>query len=507
MPQAEKSIIRSLCDPTISLDTQVFFDTDTGTAKDFAGPPDQVKDQQTSKDIGTNFPMVEINNYLFAQEQILNFEINSTGFMPTLLFRAKVNNKNFSSASMPKDGDLVSIFIRAKNNAFKPIRNDYRITQISSQGGDAEGNGGIYTIDGELSVPGILDEVITGINGTSYTALQSLAKELGLGFASNDTATEDSQLWVSPRSTYMDFIQDIAEHAWKDEKSFFIVFIDCYYHLNFINVNNQFSEDNTLDLQLITNLKTSDTTGGEKATQQVETETGTTPKILTNSQEFYGTAAYIHKFDVANNSSAVSEAFGYNTYRQFFEQGSEKYWSIWVDPLTTEGAAETKIILKGRISKPGTPNETGWKTQNRYVWEGIQYTAPEGNCHEYYTYALGWNERNLVELEKMVMEVQLERGNFNLYRAERIPIFILIVNDLQAQNVIAPVEQEETPNRVYASPILDKFNSGYYMISGMTISYSRASSTNSGYMDQSEQKTPGFTHKVFLTRREWPTPV
>jgi len=514
MPQQEKSIIRSLLDPTIPLDTLDLFDLDKGTslqAQDM-GQKDQVKDQQISKDIGTNYPYVEINNYVFGINQIVFLEIGYTGFIPTLLMKVGIDNKTFGSASFPKDGDLINVFIRAKNNAFKPIRNDYRITSIFSSGGDSEGSSAYYTIEGELSVPGLYDEVITAYSGTSYNALKEIARTLKLGFASNETATEDSQVWISPRSDYYNHILDITDHAWKDETSFFDVFIDVYYNLNFINVNNQFSEDDSVDLQLLTNLQNTDSRGGDKSGQQVEEQTLQMPKVLSNFEDIWGTPAYVHNFDVQNSSNSISSEFGYKTYRQFFEQNSEQYWSIYVDPLTTDGAEENKIILKGRTTKPGSKPEEYWKTQNRYVWEGIQYTAPEGNCHENYTYAFGWNERNLAELNKITMNVKLERGNFNIYRGERLPLLLLITTDIQMQNIMSQPEQKARTG-AFPEPILDKFNSGYYMVSGMVFKYSPQGQTNStdyGRLNEEENEkppAPGFTHIVYLTRREWPTPV
>lgn len=511
MPQQEISIIRSLLDPAIKLDDMVIYDTDTSTstASKENGQEGLVKDQQQHKDIGTNYPFIEINNYVFNINEIEKFEINYENFLPTVKLTAGVKSKNFSSASMPKDGDLMGVFIRAKNDTFKPIRNDYRITSVRSSGADSDGRNGIFNITGELFIPHMYDEVVKSHQGTSYEVLKELAKELNLGFASNDTATNDKQTWINPRGDYYNYILDIADHAWKDEKSFFTVFIDIYYHLNFINVNNQFSEDKNLDLQILTNLRLTDSVGGKTAEDRLKEGEGQIPKVLTNYQELSGTPAFVHHYNIKNNSNTISEVHGYKKYTQFFEQNSEKYWSIFTDPLTTEGAAGNKIILKGRTVKPGAPKEEYWKTQVKHEWGGIQYTAPEGNAHEKYNFAKTWNERNMAELQKMTMAVELERGNFNIYRGERIPLFLMIASDMQYQIIMAPPEQQQvTPSM--PQPILDKFSSGYYMVSGMTFSYSPSSSTstnNATSTPEQPRQDPGFTHKLTLTRREWPTPI
>jgi hypothetical protein len=223
---------------------------------------------------------------------------------------------------------------------------------------------------------------------------------------------------------------------------------------------------------------------------------------------------YIHSFNVKNQSNAVNEEFGYKTYNQFFEQNSEKYWSIYAEPLTTPGSESEKIILKGRTTKPGAPKEEFWKTQNRYVWQGIQYSAPEGNCHEKYTYAKIWNDRNLAELGKMYIAIDLERANFNFYRGERVPVLIIAAADTQYQISAAPPEDPQTLPAGKPKPILDKFYSGYYVLSGMVFNYKRESKyqTSDGITDDKEKgkgpgSSPGFYQEIYLTRREWPTPI
>jgi hypothetical protein len=510
MPQQEKSIIRSLLDPTVVLDTMEINDLDTGTspaAKEI-GQEGQDKSKKVSKSIGSDYPFIEINNYVFSMDTIEKFEIDYTGFIPTVRLVAFIKSKTFTSEAIPKDGDRMAVFIRAKNDVFKPIRNDYRITSVRQRGGNNEGTNAFFDITGELWVPHLYDPLSKAYSGTSYEVLKEIAKELGLGFASNDTETSDSQVWINPRGNYYDLIQDIAAHAWKDDDSFFSVFIDVYYHLNFINVNNQFSEDTNLDLQLLVNMTFTDADGGKTTEQQLQEGTGQVPKVLSNYTGLIGSPAYVHRYNIENNSNIINEELGYKLYTTFFEQNSEQYWSIYTEPKTTPGAAENKMTLKGRITKPGAPPEEFYKTQVKYEWGGIQYSAPEGNAHEKYAYAEGWNKRNNAELEKMVLNVALERGNFNIYRGERLPVFLIVSGDNQYQNIASPPEQENKSS-AFAQPIADKFYSGYYMISGMKFGYSPQGQTNSDPVAPSEGQAqqPGFTHTVYLTRREWPSPV
>jgi hypothetical protein len=510
MPQRESSIIRTVVDPTIVLDSLEVYDLDTGTSEVSREnkTEGQIRSDQISKDIGTNYPFIEINNYVFSISEIEFFEIDYTGYIPTARLTAGVKGKTFPSAAMPKDGDLMSVFIRSKNDAFKPIRNDYRITGVRSEGANDQGMNAIYNITGELFIPHLYDEVSSSYQGSSFEVLKEIAKSLGLGFSTNETETSDSQVWINPRGDYYNLIQNIAAHSWKNEDSFYQVWIDIYYTLNFVNVNNQFSEDTNLDLQLLTNMITSDSTGGKTNEDLLKEGTGAVPKVLSNFTDLRGTPAYVFRYNVKNNSNFIDELYGYKIYSQFFEQNSEKYWSIYTEPITTPESEGNKIILKGRTTKPGSAKEEFYKTQVRHVWEGIQYTAPEGNCHEKYNFAKNWNSRNLAELEKMYVTIDLERGNFNLYRGERVPLLLVVDKDIQYQNIMSSPEQPQN-SAAFPQPIIDRFYSGYYMISGMQFRYSPRGETNSYDMPTNENPitAPGFTHKVTLTRREWPTPL
>ena len=59
-----------------------------------------------------------------------------------------------------------------------------------------------------------------------------------MGFAFNDfDNTNDFQNWLSIGLSGEEFLTHLSEHAWKDETSFFSVWVDLYYNICFDNVN------------------------------------------------------------------------------------------------------------------------------------------------------------------------------------------------------------------------------------------------------------------------------
>jgi hypothetical protein len=509
MPQDEKCIIRSKIAPSITLDDLILDDLYTGTSEKL---PENLKESHTGRqvqnEVGTEYPQILINAYTFTKEEIIKMQIDATGFLPKIYLKvAMTNTSAFKSHGFPTDGDLISIFIRAKNDAFKPIRNDYLITRINGGKGVSEGLGATIEIFGELFIPHFQDEIRLSYEGTTYEVLQQICSELSLGFATNEEFTDDEQIWICPGDTYYNFIQKITRHAWKDEQSFFNSFIDVYYHLNFINVNNQVDGDGKLEASILDVSMFSSYLNDSKLEDQTQVKSA---KMLSDIESFQGTNMFIMQYAVKNNSSKIAKDWGYKSYVQFFDQASGQVWEIFVDPITSEGSEQDKIILKGRYypkSPDGNAQETYWQTQNKYYWKGIQYR----DVHDKYLYSEMWNERNLVELDKMYIEADIERWNPNIYRGERIPVLLHTQTDVAKKSMDAnPSEKGEDMSQQF--PVTDQFYSGYYMVDGIKFTYDLTPKTtamaNPGQPPPKISPTIGGIVQVFrLSRREWPTPI
>jgi hypothetical protein len=497
----ENTIIRSLIKPIIQLDDLVLDDLFEGTSDELGAQKNVKTGRQYQKDLGTGYPFININNYVFNTQEIVEFTLDAMGFIPRV--RVKVNLTNtgvFKSQSFPKDGDIMSVFIRAKNDAFKPIRNDYVITSVDAGKGASEGRGSTIVMEGELFIPHIYDEVIKSYNNTSFLVLQNICNDLGLGFATNETSTSDSQNWICAGDTLYDFIQHVALHSYKDDKSFYKVFIDVYYHLNFINVNNQIAGEGKLAAALLDTTQMKDFQSDDNFEKGSQTET---KKLLTDIDSLAGTNMYIRQYTVQNNSSQISKKWGYKSFAQFFDQKSVQQWEIFVDPIVTDGAAANKILLKGRPypkAPDGKAAEKYWLTQNRKYWMGIQYK----DVHDKYIYAKLWNERNNEELNKLYIEADVERWNPNIYRGEKIPLILITQGDIFKRKADAAPDEAQIPGS--ETPVVaDQLYSGYYMVDGLKIYYTM-SAESTDYENPPKEPVPTMYEVFRLSRREWPVP-
>lgn len=514
MATDEKTIIRSLIKPKIVLDELALTDTYSGTSEKMPeGKKNETTGHQEQNTIGADYPFVTINNYAIKLEELDTFRIDCTGFLPKLLVSFDLlNTAAFTSQAMPKDGDIVNVFIRAKNDVFKPIRNDYVITKVDVGKGGEEGLGAPVTIQGELFIPYLRDEVVKSYTGNSFDVIQLIAKELNLGFATNESSTTDSMNWICPGDSMYNLINHIADHAWKTSKDFYKVFIDVYYHLNFINVNNQFEGESQLpaailDSTLVKQFYPNDLPTADAGQVNI-------PRMLTNMTDFQNTNFFIKQYQIVNNSTDVANKWGYKTHVQFFDQKSLKYWDLYVDPLTTTSSEQNKIILKGRTfpktvsgtgtSTAGSPSQLDfWKSQNKKMWLGVQ----SKNVHDKYLFSEIHNKRNREELTKLFIKVDLARWNPNVANGEKIPILMQNIVDDQKRLMDATGEvADANPNQNL--PSVDQFYTGYYMLDGMTLCFDRfgpGGTFSKGKMPSSKPK-PDFYQTLFLRRREWPAP-
>jgi len=76
MAQDEKTIVRSLLDPTIKIDTLVVEDLFTGTSNRLgASQKGEVTGHQYQNELGVDYPLISINGYTFDSGEIQLFRI------------------------------------------------------------------------------------------------------------------------------------------------------------------------------------------------------------------------------------------------------------------------------------------------------------------------------------------------------------------------------------------------------------------------------------------------
>ena len=438
------------------------------------------------KSWGAYRPVVFINGY-YVDRYMDYFEFSQIDFLPTVRVSFTMDDPLFISVNYPKDGDIISMYVRSKEEIYKPIRMDFNILSVrSSQSQDPEGNKIRFTILGETRVPGLYSEISKAYrNMTSYDALFEASQDLNLGFSSNDSGLTDSMTWICPNFSLYNFVHEVAERAYKNDESFYKLWIDPYYNLTFVNMNNQLTaSDYVQQVKVIR--------GGEDANDTflpgTELDMQEMPLTLTNQNGSGDLPFFINNFTLLSRSGNMSNKYGYIQEVQFYDEAiipenspSEKYVKYTIEAGTSESVGENQILQKGR------PKEDIYKVEVRKSWYGSLNNSPSGGgVHENFIQALIQNEFNLGDLEKFTLKVQLGGYYGGIYRGQAIPVLIY-ANEQGKRKENTGVSNDQKPESE-VNPVLDKFLSGIYIVTSMEVKY---------------ETLGGMYQVLYLNKREW----
>lgn len=470
----EKKILY-ITNPNITLDEMSIIDNQTEDNESGS-----VTLENTSQKMGDLYPFIMINDYMINPNLLDSFYLNYNTRIPEISITFRVVDGIFMSKHFPKDRDLISIMIRSKNDDFTPIRQDFLITQVlTGDSFNASGEKQNISISGVLNVPKLYHEFCKSYKKqTSFDCLLEVSDELNLGFSTNLEDTNDIQTWINPFHSYVKFINDVTNHSYLNDDSFMTHFIDCYYRLNLINVQDQYNHDNSdLDDGLISSFFSTD---HDKYSGEVKHKL--TKLILSNYNEIETSNNYIQGYTLINDSGNIIINDGYKRILQFYDNNDKSFKSHSIDTLDTPNS-NNKIILKGR------KGENFYENENKYKWLGYLNNDNLKNCHENYYHAKIINHQNNNFTKKIQLKINLNHANFNLYKYQNIPV--VIVNDSSSirQKITTEDENKDKDNQMS----IDKFLSGKYIILGYEI-----------FWNQGQE---GFYQTLFLSKREWDEPL
>ena len=482
--------------------------------------------QSNKRDIGgIAYPIIRINDYVFPSKSVRYMNLSCSGFLPAITVKIQTIESNVLNKNMPKDGDMLSLYMRTTTSALEFVRCDFIITNVST--GNVKSTPDI--VNSSLTVSGVL--FIPGFNattpntfayiGTTREVLKHIAEEFKIGFAYNDEDnTEDLQNWINCNRTIPEFINELTWHSWKDNVSFFESWIDIYYNLVYVNVNKYFNSDKNnseIDMTFMTNVISAMSTSHNNTDAN---DTNGIPKILSTEPTFRGTPFFIKKWRPSNNSTVVSFNTGYSINVCSFmhnqgilnEDSDESFSNLESIPSYNKEKTKSEIILRGRSKydaeqNPETDQETiNYDFVNTYTkkeWYGVLYVKGDeetdtesndtwsGNVHKNYALAPYHNKINRAELEKLYITVECEGLNLQVQKGEYVPVFIGFRNEadyLMNNSMNDAIQGADLKgNRMY---------SGYYYVD--KVEYVYKYSDTSSFSD--------FSTIFTLKRREWPTP-
>jgi hypothetical protein len=486
--------ILAITQPTLEIRRIAHFDKD-------AISPDLDGSRQGNAGVkattGLLIPYIEVDNYIIPQDRLLSLSISQTGFLPELTMSFMDTTGSFSGMYFPRTNPILKLYIKALSPALKPIRSDYLITNISgSELNNIYGQGqtieAIYTVTATLYIPGIYGNQVQSIpNKKSWEALKYIADSLKLGFATNDTSTNDSMTWINPNGTAENFIKNICSRAYKDEKSFFDCFIDSNYILNFVNYEKAISKETKVMLAPVdasdSQYSAVSSTNETVSKDDLPKETDLNEIMLSSSIKGTRTGFHIAYYSMQSNHGEVlaNQSFRKSIMwhnRDFYRENKIPI-NHYIEPLS-EKSIENKDVLYQK------PKPVTFSTELTKRWVGIDYD----NGHENYKFARLLNTHNLDELSKNYLVVRLPGVTQSIYRGGKVNVLIkrILSNEKAA---IAPDTKFDQTSNTYSGTdeSIDMYLTGAYVVKDIVYDFNATPE-----VDEFRYST-----ELTLVRREW----
>jgi len=462
-------------------DIVVFFDP-TIELKPLSINDTEIKYPETtfkySKFAGEISPFCSINGAKFYGENITYFELDVASFIPTVSISIHDSSGLLIGEYYPMDGDVLQVYMRSQNSDFKDIRQDFKILNVTQQhGGNQGGNFTTFMITGILDVPMLfVDRLKSFSSMTSFETLMLIAKELKLGFASNVTSTNDRMTWLCPSMDYHDMmLQEIMPYIYKDDSSFFTLYIDERYYLTLVEINSMIVLENNVDLESSSSIFNAEWLQDDNDAKVFENSF-----FLSNSKLAYNTPNQITVYVPISDSGNISSRNGYRTYLQYYDKEAKDYAQYFIDTLNTLNTTDDYKIMKGNADQDYT----------EYIRTKWMNSQNGRNVHPNYMHAVVQNTQNMLEISKFNLLIDLITVNTNLYRYKIAPILLSNWNSEFKDQRMAQDNKERS------SFIIDQIWSGWYTVSGIRYIYSKNRMYNQIVCSKREFKIPEINYNI-----------
>lgn len=354
--------------------------------------------KEWSSTVGTR-PFVWYNSYQIDDGDIEYFALYNDGILPALTLTFRDTQNLMRDKGFPLDDTKIKIFLSSRTKNIKHILLEFKIKNFSI-------DGETLTIIGVLNVNGLhLRKFKSYSQKTSFFALQDICKEVGLGFNSNISDSNDKMTWLNTGIKVYDFMDDILSYSYVSDEGFSYGYVDFYYNFNYVDIEKELSRDNSEDKGIDSSGLGINITGDSDKVSRI---------ALGNDKSFQESDSYISEYKILNNSTSISLEKGYLNVSKYYDTVKKEYLIFDVDSITSEG--DKTIIMKA------SPQDTDFYKENvntTYVGK-----LDPDNAHTNYNYSYVHNLQNIEDLQKIGLKLTLSSPNYNLYRFQKIKVLI-----------------------------------------------------------------------------------
>jgi hypothetical protein len=359
-----------------------------------------------------NLPQVYYYDVELQSQAITKLVIDSNKFMPLCYVCYNDTYNIMHDIGFPSDNAKLTVVIPSNHGALANIFMEFKIQRYSVEllrGSTAKK----IHMWGICSTENLLVTQYKSYDKkTSFDLMKETAIDCGLGLMSNVDSSSDAMTWLNPGQEVHRFLQDVANKAWVGETGFVWSFVDFFYNLNYINIENSLSEDINKISWVNTNIM------NNKMITDIGESNKTIAPTLTNENSQKGSNVYFTGEKILNQSTDISLKRGYLRNVNFYDidgnwgDKAGAYKKYGLDTITSPGSQSNAIYLKG---EPGDTDFYSKNIKNHYLDK-----IDTKNMYPDFLWAKLQNIENLQDLQKIAMQIVLPIPNFNIKRFEKI---------------------------------------------------------------------------------------
>lgn len=298
--------------------------------------PKNVTDLQQTAIYGVQCPIIAINDVVIQYEDIINFELNDTGVVPSCSATVIDRQNLISELNTPQsDNEMRVQILPPFEDVYKKIDLTFYISSFNMMGDN------MISVNGTYKNPKLSASQFKSLGKIStYEMFETIAKETELGFASNIENGEDKRYMYCNFISYNDLIERELPKA--DGECMYGWWIDCWNYLNFVDVKDRYEtiipKD---DLKLwITGLADGAVQGEVKDPIEVPAELTT----LFGTEE-----SQLHVFDYRHNSDPGTNMSGTDTVYSIYSQENHEYKDVYLGNKDVEKDIFTNYQYLGEV--------------------------------------------------------------------------------------------------------------------------------------------------------------
>ena len=390
---------------------------------------------QQTKVTGIVSPLIKVNNILILWNKVTRFELSSIGFLPELSFTFKDDLGFTKSLDQPGNDNLVLVQILPPfEDAYKKINLRFFIDSVSIKGDKV-------SITAKYNVSLLYQDKLQSLGKLStYDYIDKIAKECGLGFATNIEGVEDERYIYIRNTNYINSVNKEIKKSGTEE-CILDTWVDFH---NYIILCDIFERYNAIDEEI--KVWTAPSTvidtenNGEPIMAKEEDAT------LSNSVGALNTQLYISDYTV-NNEAGKNIRFGTDKVLQSYYIDKYEPSSLLIQDGDVKRDTFVKTIYMGEIF-------------GDYDYFKNEY------CRNAFLQKIN---TNTIEVSLKTPLLGLERGgrvNILWYEINELINSIKNENDIQTNIPESPNENKEDNQFT-----LNKQVSGQYLIIGTRIQY------------------------------------